>query len=224
MLHFLQPGDTFVDVGANAGLFTLIAANAVGRHGQVFAFEPTAKMCKVLLENMCLNNFTNVHLEQCALSNATGQLGMMVAEDDMDAFNSFAQPHKGEHYSQEIVSTRTWDDYANQHSLQGRVALMKIDVEGWESNVLLGGFNQFSREDAPVLQVEFTDEAAKAAGTTCRDNYRLLESLGYKLYIYERHSKTLKADPIREEYPYLNLFAVKNLAACRARLNGSRIQ
>jgi len=45
--------------------------------------------------------------------------------------------------------------------------MMKIDVEGWENHVLSGGTETFSLPDAPVLQVEFTDQAAQLAGSSC---------------------------------------------------------
>jgi FkbM family methyltransferase len=223
MLRFLRAGDVCMDVGANVGLFTLIAARAVGPKGRVIAFEPVSKTNKRLSENIGLNHFTNVQVEQCALSDSTGKFNIMVAEDEMDAFNSFARPYTGEHYAEESVSTTSWDEFAVKHSLEGRVTFMKIDVEGWETKVIEGGRGQFSREDAPVLQVEFTDDAAKAAGCSCQENYRLLESMGYQLYTYDRGAKMLKPDAIREEYPYLNLYAAKDVAAVQARLNGSAV-
>jgi FkbM family methyltransferase len=218
MIRFLRPGDMFVDVGANAGLFTLIAARAVGPKGRVISFEPVSKTNKRLSENVGLNRFTNVQVEQCALSDATGKFSFMVAQDEMDGFNSFARPYMGENYAEETVSTMSWDEYAAKHSLQGRVTFMKIDVEGWETKVLQGGSGQLSRQDAPVLQVEFTDDAAKAAGSSCRENYRVLEGMGYQLYTYDRAGRILKPDAIRDEYPYLNLYAVKDLGAVQARL------
>ncbi len=218
MLRFLRPGDVYVDIGANVGLFTLIAARAVGPKGRVIAFEPVSKTNQRLCENIGLNKFANVQVEKCAMSDSTGKFSIMVAEDEMDAFNSFARPYKGEHYAEESVSTTSWDEYAGSHSLEGRVTFMKIDVEGWETKVLQGGRGQLSRDDAPVLQVEFTDDAAKAAGSSCRENYRLMESMGYRLYIYDRAAKKLKPDAIREEYPYLNLYAVKDMAVVERRL------
>ncbi len=218
MMRFLRPGDLFVDIGANAGLFTLIAARMVGPKGRVIAFEPVSKTNKRLVENIVLNGFKNVQVEQRGVSDSSGEFKIMAAEDEMDGFNSFARPYMGEHYVQEMVSTTSWDEYSAQHSLEGRVTFMKIDVEGWETKVLEGGRRQFSREDAPVLQVEFTDDAAKAAGSSCRENYRLLESLGYSMYTYNRGTKMLMPDAIREEYPYLNLYAAKDIAAVKARL------
>jgi FkbM family methyltransferase len=220
MRRFLRAGDVYVDIGANAGLFTLIAARAVGPKGRVIAFEPVSKTNKRLIENIELNKFGNVEVVRKGVSDSSGELKIMVAEDEMDVFNSFARPYMGEHYVQETVSTTTWDEFAEERSLGGRVAFMKIDVEGWETKVIEGARGQFSREDAPVLQVEFTDEAAKAAGSSCRENYRLLEGMGYRMYCYDRAEKRLKPDAIREEYPYLNLYAVKDLAAAQGRLGG----
>lgn len=218
--RFLRRGDVFVDVGANVGLFSLIAARSVGPSGRILAFEPTSKTCKRLIENIHLNNFWTVQVERCALSNRTETLEMSVAEDDLDGYNSFAKPHVGEHYAKESVPTVSWDEFASAWPLTERIALMKIDVEGWETNVLTGGKEWLSRRNAPVLQIEFTDRAAKAAGSSCRDNYRILEEMGYKLYRYNRGARTLIRDELRQEYPYLNLFAVKDLPAAQSRLTG----
>src|SRR5437879_3937805 len=65
---FLRPGDVFVDVGANIGLFTLVAALRVGSTGRVFAFEPTSETFERLVANVRLNKFTNVSPHRVALS------------------------------------------------------------------------------------------------------------------------------------------------------------
>jgi hypothetical protein len=99
---------------------------------------------------------------------------------------------------------------------------MKIDVEGWEAPVLEGARQSLLQRDAPVLQVEFTDEAATAAGYSCRGVYQQLEELGYRLYFFDAEQRTLVPDPIRDSYPYLNLFAVKDVDAVMRRLRGER--
>ena len=103
-------------------------------------------------------------------------------------------------------------------NLIGSVTMMKIDVEGWESRVLAGGKEVFAREDAPVLQVEFTDAAAEAAGTSCRQLYEFLESFGYRMFCYDVSKRALIEDPLREEYPYVNLMAAKNIDFVNLRL------
>ena len=177
---FLRPGDFFVDVGANIGLFTLIAAKYVGDRGRVYAFEPCLKTYRYLLANVRLNGFKNVSPYKAALSDETVERHMTVSLDGYDAWNSLAKPIDGTNFSTETVSCVTWDNFAGEHDLNGRVTMMKIDVEGWENRVLAGGYQNLSRADAPVLQVEFTQRAAESAGSSCTALYEALERFGYQ--------------------------------------------
>jgi hypothetical protein len=95
---------------------------------------------------------------------------------------------------------------------------MKIDVEGWESNVLNGGKSAFERDDAPVLILEFTDGASQSAGHSCRELYKRTEALGYTIYKYDHRGNFIVHDPIRENYPYVNLIAAKDIEAVRIRI------
>lgn len=209
LIAFLRPGDVFVDIGANIGLFTLIAAKRVGKTGQVYAFEPSSKTFQRLLANVELNHLTNVSCQQVALSDSTTQLDMNVSLDGFDAWNSFARPIAGNSFTNEVVTCITWDSFAEQRCLIGRVTMMKIDVEGWESCVLSGGYKILSRSDAPILQIEFTEQACHSAGSSCAKLYHQLEDLGYMMFIYDAKSRKLVPDPLRDSYPYLNLIAAK---------------
>jgi hypothetical protein len=91
-------------------------------------------------------------------------------------------------------------------------------VEGWETQVLEGAALSLTRGDAPVLQVEFTDDNCVLAGTTCQSVYRLIESFGYRMYRFDLKLNALVADSIRSEYGYLNLFAIKGIKAVRERV------
>lgn len=218
---YLREGDIFVDIGANIGLFTIIASYRVGESGQVYSFEPCSKTYQRLVKNVELNHINNVQCCQCALSNHTGRIEMNVSLDGYDAWNSIAQPIAGSFFAIETVREVKWDDFARDHNLMGRVKLMKIDVEGWESHVLSGGFESFIRQDAPVLQVEFTDQASQSASTSCQSLYRQLEEIGYQMFLYEAESKRIIPDPLRDSYPYLNLLATKHPEEIDLRLNNS---
>jgi FkbM family methyltransferase len=200
----------FVDVGANIGLFTLIAAACVGPSGKVVAFEPTIRTYTRLVDNVRLNQFSNVSCVNLALSDRNGHLDLIRSTDGFDAWNSFASPTTGNTISHERVEIVEWDRYAAAHDLQGVVTMMKIDVEGWESRVLAGGKDVFARADAPILQVEFTDEAANAAGSSCQELYKCLEKFGYQMFVYDLDKRTLVQDRMRDKYPYINLIAAKN--------------
>ena len=216
--NYLRPGDIFIDVGANIGLFSLIASRRVGESGMVFAFEPCRKTFERLVRNVELNRMNNVQCFQVALSDRAEQVQMIASQDGYDAWNSLATPHAGHVFVSEMVHAVTWDDFVAEQNLIGRVALMKIDVEGWESRVLDGGLKTLSRKDAPVLQVEFTDAASKAAGTSCQALYHQLAGLGYQMFVYDEKSNRIIPDPLREHYPYINLLATKNPEAIHARL------
>jgi FkbM family methyltransferase len=218
--RFLRPRDIFVDVGANIGLFTLIAASRIGQHGSVIAFEPTAVTHARLIDNVRLNQLTNVKCVKSALSDQDSQLDLARSNDGFDAWNSFAEPTAGAAISYEKVEAVRWDRYASDNDLSGKVTMMKIDVEGWESKVMAGGKESFSRADAPVLQVEFTDSAAKAAGSSCRILYKFLESLGYQMFIYDMDQNRLLPESLREQYPYVNLIAAKDPSFVNDRLCG----
>lgn len=216
---YLRQGDIFIDVGANIGLFTLIASRRVGESGKVFAFEPCAKTHGRLVRNVGLNRMNNVTCLQMALSDRCEQIPMNSSLDGYEALNSMAPPIGGDAFTTEMVNAITWDDFIREHDLLGRIKMMKIDVEGWESHVLSGGTEAFSMQDEPVLQVEFTEQASQSAGTSCKELYHQLEELGYRMYFYDGKSKRIIPDPIRESYPWVNLLAVKNPDDIYFRLN-----
>lgn len=215
---FLRRGDIFVDVGANLGLFTVLAARCVGPEGRVLAFEPCRRAFTRLQANVNLNRLSNVECYRTALSDSEAALPMKVSLGEFDAWNSLGGRPPGLEFSTETVSCVAWDAFARANRLVGRVAMIKVDVEGWETRVLRGGAETLSRDDAPVLQVEFSDQAAAAAGSSCQELYRCLEGMGYRLYVYDEEERTLVQDPLRGEYPYQNLIAAKRLDAVVARL------
>ena len=217
--RFLRSGDTFIDVGANIGLFALIAANRVGKRGRVFAFEPTPATFLRLEENVRTNLFENVECLRVALSDRAGELEITESLDGFDAWNSLTRPTMGNEFGKAIVTATTWDAFVRERDLGDSVTMMKIDVEGWESRVLAGGRETLSRPDAPVLQVEFTDDAALASGGSCADLYRSLEALGYRMYVPDATGTRMVHDPLRERYPYANLIAAKNIDAVNDRLH-----
>lgn len=216
--RFLGPGDVYVDVGANIGLFTLIAAHRVGPSGDVYSFEPCERTFQRLQANVQRNHFANVRCYRMALSDRSGETELTVSLDGYAAWNSLARPIAGRTFAAETVPCIAWDDFAREHQLAGRVTMMKVDIEGWESCMLRGGRDTLVRPDAPVLQVEFTEKASRAAGSSCADVYRMLEDLGYAMYVYDGLRKRLICDPPRESYPYLNLIAAKRKEYVMARL------
>lgn len=88
--HFLKPGGTFVDVGANAGLYSIYAASIVGPAGHVFALEPSRREAASLGRNADLNRLTNLRCMQLAAGAEEGSATLSVADPEFDGHNSLA--------------------------------------------------------------------------------------------------------------------------------------
>jgi FkbM family methyltransferase len=209
---FLREGDVFVDVGANIGLYAVIAAKIVGSSGKVYAFEPCSSSLERLSGNVQLNGYCNVSCHQLALSDSAGDVFLNVSLDGFDAWNSLSSQSLGGQTSVETVRAATWDAIGTSICAGAQVTMMKIDIEGWESRFLAGARNSLAAERAPVLQFEFNDTAAKAAGSSGREVYQTLCELGYRLWSYDHSERSLKPEPIRDHYGYVNLIAAKNPA------------
>jgi len=221
VMRFLRPGDTFIDIGANLGLFTIRAADAVGPTGRVHAFEPCAKTFEWLRENIALNGWGQVQLHPVALSDRAGTAELTTATEGKAAYNSLAKPYVGGDLGTQQVVTTTLDSFSNENRLIGNVAFIKIDVEGWESKVLAGATQTLSRPDAPVLQVEFTEDAAQSAGSSTAALFNQIEGLGYRLYRWNPWDSTLRQELSGSTYPYINLFAIKDLNFALNRLGAT---
>jgi len=219
---FLRAGDIYLDVGANIGLFTLIAAHKVGNDGHVYAFEPTSISFQRLLTNIRLNQFSNVSPFQIALSDAPGQVSMQVSLDGYDGRNSLTSPTAGEKFIPEMVSALTLDQFIQDQHLAKKITMIKIDVEGWETHVLTGGQGILSSAEAPILQIEFSEEARASAGSTSEELYRMLTGLGYRLFSFEAEAGALApVSPSQVKNGHLNVIATKDPTLITRRLEGS---
>ena len=145
---------------------------------------------------------------------------MFISLDGHSAWNSFGKPSDGTLYKKEIFETISLDRIIEIHRNEiNKIDLIKIDVEGWEIPVLEGGVGVLGVEDAPVLMVEFTEVNAKNAGYSCAELYKLGEQYDYKWYEYNSKNKKLTWSPLKSDYPYKNLIAIKNLEDVKKRLS-----
>ena len=138
----LRPGAVVVDVGANSGYFTLLAAGLVGAQGCVIAFEPNPSVRERLERNIDRNAFRDrVWVSPCALSDRSeDHVRLFVPEHDGFAtlVPTLTHAHSYLAGAPSIdVRTRTFDDWLASSGLEA-VSLVKIDVEGAEGRVLAG--------------------------------------------------------------------------------------
>ncbi len=179
-LEFIEPGHTVIDVGANIGLWTINLAKRVGRNGRTIAVEPVPTTFAILerVVNKVVNSGATILLHNCALSNDRGQIGMEVPVDGRGIRNHYlAKVVSG--VGQITVDVRKLDDICA--SIRERIQFIKIDTEGHELSVLMGGVETL-RTHQPVLCVEIStdpDDVESEGGRLIQ----LLSDLGYSCYV-----------------------------------------
>lgn len=202
----LKEGDVFIDIGANIGLFSLIASKIVGDLGLVISFEPSPNTFIRLVENVKLNTINNIDVRNIGLSDKKEELVFFVSKNGYDAWNSFAPRHDNILEESISVPVSTLDLELNDID-KSKIKLVKIDVEGWEKFVLFGG-KDFLINYSPVVMIEFTEENAFNAGYPVYDIYDIMKDFGYMWYRIIKGELVLENKKMR--YPYDNLIAIKN--------------
>lgn len=172
LLRLLKPGDTFIDCGANIGLWTLTAASAVGCLGRVIAFEPNPATFVRLTENaMHLNDFgSRSQLIEAAVGDRIGRAALRAeARHNVSCIGSDGAPDTVS------VAMTTIDTVVAGSAVMG----LKIDVEGHELQALQGAVRLIERHK-PWLCVEFN---TLICGTRVLGEWpvdRFLRERGYK--------------------------------------------
>ena len=156
--HCLNEGDVFIDVGANIGLMSLLAAKRVGQSGMVYAFEPDPDTFKLLQNNSALNQFDNVCPVNAGLGSVQEDRVIYRNRHSNRGMNSFIDRNVGAAEGIE-VPVGTLDRFLAEQGVR-TVKMMKIDVEGWELEVLKGAQTLLSGLDSPILCVEYNTQLA----------------------------------------------------------------
>jgi FkbM family methyltransferase len=165
----LRPGMCFVDVGANIGYYTVIAARLLGPSGTVHSFEPNASVRSSLVKNLELNAFHNVVVHDEAVTSESGSVLFYKSEWTENSGISSILPGDGRSEQGERVPSVSLDDFAEAIS-PVRIDLLKIDIEGAELDAIKGGERLLSRADAPAILFESFDVGPSGAA---------LDRLGY---------------------------------------------
>jgi FkbM family methyltransferase len=194
------PRDVVIEVGANIGAHTVGLAKRVGPMGYVLAFEPQRLVFQNLCANIALNSLTNVECHWAAVGATQGFV--TVPELDFSQRNNFGGLSLVNVRQGRRVPCVTLDDFLGLP----RVRLIKIDVEGMESDVITGG-KQVIAKFKPFLYVE-NDRIDKSENLM-----RLIDGLGYCMYwhtpaLFNPHNYYGEAENIYDNIGSFNMFCV----------------
>jgi FkbM family methyltransferase len=181
MSALLEPGDTFIDVGANHGSFSLVAAARLGSSGRVVAIEPQAELAQLIERSLAASARCPFEVLQVACGEVAGETALFVPRDSSGSAGVFAAfsataPHR-------VVAVRVerLDDLLQHRVTPGRV-LIKLDVEGSELRVLRGAAG-FLRRVRPRVILEVNELSMTAAGLHIDELRSGLRELGFRRYL-----------------------------------------
>jgi FkbM family methyltransferase len=208
---YIKEGYVVLDIGANIGLHVLYASKLVGANGRVYAFEPVKKTYNRLVENIGLNRFKNINHFNLAISDTNGESSITTSLDGFDAWNSMAGTPgvQGKNFVKEVIKTQTLDDFIAQHIGDKKIDLIKIDTEGWEWNVLMGGSN-YLKNNSPDLMVEYAAGIMENFDRKLVDVFDKLTEYGYKVYHYNHLKDTFHILQRDEKFEGYNIIASKS--------------
>lgn len=171
-IKLLKYTDTFFDIGANIGLYALIAA-IDNPHRKVYAFEPVPRIFNYLKRNAEINKLHNLQIDSSAITNYDGYITLYIPSG---AIPRDASTLKGFREASEVISVQasTIDSFVAMNNIS-RVDMMKIDTEATEHMVLEGAKKTLKR-DEPIIICEVLK------GRTEKSLHSVLDSLGYKYF------------------------------------------
>ncbi len=176
--QYVKPGMQVLDIGANIGYFSLLAASLVGETGKVFSVEPNPENCKLLEASKKSNSYTQISVLQFAAGRASGLLSLNTSYSN--GTTSTLSDDIALLQASRTVPAMKLDDYKG---LDGDVDFIKIDIEGAEYNALFGAHYLLER-CKPLIVSEFSPTAMPAiSGVDGREYLKFLDSLGYDISV-----------------------------------------
>lgn len=184
LLRYLRSEDSFLDVGANVGVYSLLAASII-TSGEIYSIEALPKNFSRLEENLKLNNFEQVKTYAVAISDNQGEISLELAEGDSMPFISI---NPTQHSIP--VTTNTLDNLLEQESVK-KLTLAKIDIEGAELFAFKGAASLLSQKRPFVWILELNDTINHFDHSE-QDVVSFLNQYGYHLYFYNADTNIVK--------------------------------
>jgi FkbM family methyltransferase len=178
--ELLSTGDTFIDVGANHGSFSIAASKLVGKTGRAVAVEAQPHLAKMVEKSLSINAPCNFRVYPVAVGDREGEVEFLIPQGTSGSAGLFEEHSATAKFSSIKVPIKRFDDLVEWQSFLGRT-LIKLDIEGSETAFLLGA-SKMIRALKPTLIIEIHPGTLKASKNTGEDLKRLLQDLGCDRY------------------------------------------
>jgi FkbM family methyltransferase len=184
VLHFLRPADLLLDIGANVGVYSVLAAAVCG--ARAMAIEPVPSTFARLSANLRVNGIEiRVDAKNVGVASHAGTLTFTSMDDTVNRVVVTADSATEATVAVEVTTV-------DALAAAVKPALIKIDVEGFESEVLAGGQTTFSSPDVEAIVIELNGSGSRY-GFSDADVDRRLRSSGFAPFRYEPRSRELHA-------------------------------
>lgn len=190
--HAVKPGAIVLDIGANVGYFSLIAARRAGSRGKVFAFEPAPENFELLKRNIEFNDLFNITPVPKAVSNESRVATLTLGE--LSDQHSLFRPALVAATGTVDVECVALDDFLDGITPD----VIKMDIEGNELCALDGMRRTVARSDALAMIVELNPVCLREASANALDLVLKLRRLGFDLCVIDEDARSLS--PVTDNY------------------------
>ncbi|MFT5114900.1 MAG: FkbM family methyltransferase [Parasphingorhabdus sp.] len=188
----VREGDTVLDIGANIGVVTVPLAKFVGKSRNVHSFEPNPSLAQQLNNTIAHNKLTNVHLHPVALGSRRDTLELVIPEGNRGAASLVRQT---------IVKTaetvrvqvEMLDGLCEKEQIKS-VRLIKIDVEGFETEVFKGAHELLSKIKPDAILFELNERSSQELSE--EPLMKLLHSYGYDFFSIPKNLLRMQLLPL----------------------------
>lgn len=184
----LKKGDIFLDIGSNIGLMSLFASKKVKNEGTIFSFEPLPGTFRMLEENIKLNKAQNISAYKFAIGNKTATEKIYTSDLNRGSA-SLIKPDISDNQNSFTTKTISLDDFVVNSGID-IVKMIKIDVEGWELNVLKGASATLKKDPSPILCIEYSSLHALKDGNLIDIYYFIKNLKKYRIFKLKNGKET----------------------------------
>jgi FkbM family methyltransferase len=207
--RIVKPDNVVLDIGSNIGFYTTLLSKAVGPQGQVFSFEPDSKNYNHLYQST--KGLLNVQIHQKAVASKTQKIVLYTSKE----LNVDHRTYKPEQFDQEIeIDAVCIDDFLKD---QQKVDVIKIDIQGFEMEALIGMTHIITNNHNIKILSEFWPYGLKMAGYSAVEYYENLIDLGFRIFmVTDKGLRLLNIGAVQgmmflDKEHYFNIYATRNV-------------